>query len=88
MNNSDNKQLFLKFGSLSNETRQSLSVEHKQTEAPRHYSATGYGDKIPTTYMVKYLNVWRRVYCRIFSNIGSLYVIIKGEKIGVLDYDC
>lgn len=38
------------------------------------YTATGYGEKIPTEYMVQWRNRWRRVYCRIFSNSGTLYI--------------
>lgn len=38
------------------------------------YSASGYGAKIPTQYMVKFNNRWRRVYCKIYSNIGTLYI--------------
>ena len=40
------------------------------------YTATGYGRKIPTTHMVKLpdSNHWRRVYCCIYSNIGTCYV--------------
>jgi hypothetical protein len=38
------------------------------------YSASGCGAKIPTQYMVKFNNRWRRVYCKIYSNIGTLYI--------------
>jgi hypothetical protein len=38
------------------------------------YTASGYGKRIPTTYMVKWRNKWRRVYCCIYSNIGKLYI--------------
>jgi len=40
------------------------------------YTATGYGKKIPTTRMVRLPNDprWRRVYCCIYSNIGTCYV--------------
>ena len=38
------------------------------------YTATGYGRKIPTRYMVQYGGKWRRVYCCIFSNVGTLYI--------------
>ena len=39
------------------------------------WTATGYGWKIPTTYMVRTIDQrWRRVYCAIFSNIGTTYV--------------
>ncbi len=45
------------------------------------YTATGYGSKIPTEYMVKTIdNKWRRVYCCIFSNSGTLYVMHGKEK--------
>ena len=38
------------------------------------YTATGYGKRIPTQYMVKFNGKWRRVYCRIYSNNGTLYI--------------
>jgi hypothetical protein len=56
-------------------------VELKITERPRHGSATGYGPKQPTGYMVKYLNRWRRVYCRVYGNAGTAYITAKGSDI-------
>jgi len=45
------------------------------------YTATGYGKKIPTRYMVRTIDQkWRRVYCCIFSNVGTTYVIHGKEK--------
>jgi hypothetical protein len=44
-------------------------------------TASGYGDKIPTEYMAKPDGVWRRVYCSIFSNIGTLYIMVKGQRV-------
>lgn len=38
------------------------------------YTASGYGSRIPTRYMVKFNNRWRRVYCAIYSNNGSLFI--------------
>ena len=40
------------------------------------YTASGYGKKIPTSRMVKLPGSprWRRVYCCIYSNIGTCYV--------------
>ena len=38
------------------------------------YTATGYGARIPTEYMVEFNGKWRRVYCRIYSNSGTLYI--------------
>jgi len=43
------------------------------------YTATGYGSKIPTTKEVFILNRWRRVYCMVYGNAGSCYVIIENE---------
>lgn len=53
----------------------------KATDCPRSNSATGYGSKIPTQYMVYVANKWRRVYCRIYSNIGTCYVLINKERV-------
>jgi len=52
----------------------------KVTEAPRHNSATGYGPKIPTGYMLQTSGrpVWRRVYVAQYGNSGSAYVVIQG----------
>jgi len=38
------------------------------------FTSTGYGRKIPTEYMVKFNNRWRRIYCCIFSNAGTTYI--------------
>ena len=53
----------------------------KETECPKSNSKTGYGSKIPTKTVVFIDNKWRRVYCRIYSNIGTCYVLIKGERV-------
>ena len=50
------------------------------------YTATGYGKKIPTSYMVKHNNRLKRVYMGIFSNIGSLYIKHNGHDVFVEDY--
>jgi hypothetical protein len=44
------------------------------------YTATGYGNKLPTIYMVKYNNRWRRVYSICYSNVSTEYIIIDGVK--------
>jgi hypothetical protein len=38
------------------------------------FTASGYGSKIPTRYMVRYEGKLRRVYCIIYSNVGTLYI--------------
>ena len=53
----------------------------KETECPSNSSRAGYGGKIPTKYMVFIDNKWRRVYCRIYSNIGTCYVLINKERV-------
>lgn len=45
-----------------------------------HYTASGYGKKIPTQYVMKVAGRMCRVYCCIFSNIGTLYVIRNGRE--------
>lgn len=45
------------------------------------YTASGYGSKIPTRYKVKHNNRWKRVFCRIYSNIGTLYIMQGKERI-------
>lgn len=38
------------------------------------YTATGYGARIPTRYMVRFNGKWRRVYARCYSNNATLYI--------------
>lgn len=45
-----------------------------------------YGQKLPSRYMVHYLNRWRRVYIMQFGNAGSFYITVKGEDL-FLDTD-
>jgi hypothetical protein len=49
--------------------------------------ADGYGRKIATDYAARYGGRTRRVYCCIFSNAGSLYVVDHGERLYVGDFD-
>lgn len=37
-------------------------------------TATGYGKRIATATMINYRGKWRRVYCAIYSNIGTCYI--------------
>ena len=48
------------------------------------YTATGYGTKIPTSKAIKWSDGReRRVYCDIYSNVGSCYCMIHGCKVSV-----
>lgn len=37
-------------------------------------TATGYGKRIATATMIQYRGKWRRIYCAIYSNIGTCYI--------------
>ena len=47
-----------------------------------HYgrNAYGYGSKIPTHKWLKVRNRWRRVYVTLWSNAGTAWIVIDGEK--------
>lgn len=67
------------------------SVEVKEAPMAHHmrglsYTASGYGVRIPTPYMVKVERRWRRVYCCIFSNSGTLYIGRRPDHI-IVDID-
>lgn len=54
-------------------------MRHHELGLP--WTASGYGNKIPTRYMVRTIDQkWRRVYCCIYSNVGTLYVMHGKEK--------
>ena len=45
------------------------------------YTASGYGSRIPTRYMVRYNGKLRRVYCAIFSNAGTCYIGKRSDNL-------
>lgn len=84
-------ELYLQHGKAG-EPMRTERVEHRETPLYHHtaglsYTATGYGPRIPTRYMVRYNGRWMRVYCAIFSNIGTLYIRTKAGDIIVHDYN-
>jgi len=63
----------------SRESFATISVPAKINElawqkAGRQFTASGYGRRIPTRYMVRFGSKWRRVYCCQISNAGTCYV--------------
>lgn len=67
-------EAFLQHGEAGGPYR-TEAVEFKETEAPRFYSATGYGSRIPTGYMVRQPGGrWRRVYAACWSNVASHFI--------------
>lgn len=64
-------------GEYSNSFTVSVEIKEKPLwwqEKGLSFTATGYGSRIPTRYIVKFNGKWRRVYIRIYSNIGTLYI--------------
>jgi hypothetical protein len=37
-------------------------------------TATGFGEQLKTEWMIKIENRWHRIFCRIYSNIGLLFI--------------
>lgn len=64
-----------------------LAISERQLEWQRRgaqFTATGYGTKIPTSKVIKWTDgKVRRVYCDIYSNVGSCYCMIHGCKVPV-----
>ena len=54
---------------------------------PRNRRQDGYGDKIPTEYMVHFGQRRYRVYAICWSNCASLYITIRGERYFLHDWD-
>jgi hypothetical protein len=50
------------------------------------HTQSGYGGKIPSDWMVRYLQRWRRVYVMCYSNVGSAYIIVGGREVFVAIY--
>jgi len=48
---------------------------------PKWRTATGYGDKVPTPFRIKYEGHWRRVYMIQWSNVGTPYILCKKNKL-------
>lgn len=49
-------------------------------------TSTEYGSKLATDKMLKYNNHLYRIYCKCFSNCGSIYIIIKKKICYINDY--
>lgn len=59
-----------------------------KTGAPRHNSASGYGCKIPTRHRLHCADgKTRRVYVICYSNAGSAYVLVGGQRF-FIDAEC
>lgn len=63
--------------------------DKRQTPTPPNRSRTGYGRKLPTSWLLKLKgdHRWHRVYVIQYSNTGSAYIISKGTKLFLGSYD-
>lgn len=63
-------------------------VGKRQTKAPLNRSRSGYGNKLPTSWQLQLKDKrWRRVYVIQWSNAGSAYILVKGEKVFLGSYE-
>lgn len=78
---------------LDGEKQAFWSKECESKHAPMYWherglmqTRSGYGKRIATATMVKFEGRWRRVYCCIFSNIGTCYIGKLSDGLIVQEY--
>jgi hypothetical protein len=69
---------------------QTVEVPVIEKPMPHHlaglsWTATGYGARIPTRYMVQVNGKWRRVYAIQYSNAGTLFIGRKYDASAIVD---
>ena len=88
------RKAYIHFGGLPfgkvDDPRCTVEVEVKEELLPWQrrglmYTATGYGSRIPITYMVRWSGRWRRVYAMHYSNASTLYIESKRKPLAVVD---
>ena len=47
---------------------------------------SGYGSRLHTVYMLRYAGRTRRIYCTCYGNSGTLFIIVRGERM-IIDID-
>lgn len=52
----------------------------RRVEPGRSRSTTGYGPKQPTGLELLVDGRWRKVWCAIWSNMGTTYIMLLGER--------
>lgn len=63
-------------------------IATRQTTTPHNRSRSGYGSKLPTSWQLQLKDKrWRRVYVILWSNSGSAYILVKGERLFLGAYD-
>lgn len=72
------KQFYVQTGKAG-EAMSTVAVESKHAPMRHHklgrmWSASGYGKRIPSEWLVKFNGKWRRVYVICYSNSGTAYI--------------
>jgi len=58
----------------------------RETSLPRSgLTGSGYGNRLPTRYMVQFAGRWRRVYAACFGNSATLYIGKPGEWLATVE---
>ena len=80
---------YIQYGNSNNLPMQTIKAE-EVIIAPLWFhvrglmqTATGYGKKLKTEYKIRHNGRLYRVYCHIFSNCGTLYIISRNMKLTV-----
>ena len=75
------------YDSLSSVSREDLVYDPPEwMKAGLMESATGYGRRLNTGLKINWNGKLFRVYCTIFSNVGTCWFKTKGRKIGRGDF--
>lgn len=57
-------------------------VEHNAVSRPTNFRRVGgYGNKMPSGRWVFFAGRWRHIWCRCYSNVGTLYIVVKGQEV-------
>lgn len=75
-------------GSLKTKNIHEVPIKVKMM--PHHkmglsWTATGYGARIPTVYMVQLHGKWRRVYAICYSNTSTLFIGKRYDQTAMVD---
>lgn len=68
------------------------SVPYRHAPMAHHrrgltWTASGYGARIPTEHMVQVHGKWRRVYCYVYSNVGTLFIGRRYDGTAIIRLD-
>ena len=64
-----------------------LFVRTFEKPAPRCYSVSGYGNRLPTSHCIRIGKRWHRVYAICYSNTSIFYIRWGGKRYIVDFYD-